>query len=169
MAIVFEAAYSKKLGLPNFSSHSYVVSIRTELTDINQVQEESGKLYKMLQEAVDKEIQAFGFMPDATSYGMKDGQESQQGRNNGAGRNGDDWQCTDKQRDLILRVVEENNLDKNFVEDLAKEMFGHGVKSLNRMAASGLIDELFERFPRKDRGNGNGNGGKYQRREQSRR
>ena len=165
MAIVLEAAYSKKLGLPNFSSHSYVVSIRTELTDINQVQEESGKLYKMLQEAVDKEIQAVGFMPDATSYGMKDGQETHQ-RNGGNGENGD-WQCTDKQRDLILRVVEENNLYQNFVEDLAKEMFGHGVKSLNRLSASGLIDELFERFPRK--GRGNGHGGKYQRREQSRR
>jgi hypothetical protein len=163
MAIVFEAAYSKKLGLPNYSSHSYVVSIRTELTDINQVQEESGKLYKMLQEAVDKEIQAVGFMPDATSYGMKDGQEQR----NGNGNNGDDWQCTDKQRDLILRIVEENNLDKSYVEDLAKELFGHGVKSLNRLSASGLIDELFEKFPRKDKGNGRQ--GKYQRREQSRR
>jgi len=164
MAIVFEASYSKKLGLPNYSSHSYVVSIRTELTDINQVQEESGKLYKMLQEAVDKEIQAVGFMPDATSHGMKDGQEAQQ-RNGAAG--GDEWQCSDKQRDLILRIVEENNLDKNFVEDLAKELFGHGVKSLNRLSASGLIDELFEKFPRKDKGNGRQ--GKYQRREQSRR
>jgi len=164
MAIVFEAAYSKKLGLPNFSSHSYVVSIRTELTDINQVQEESRKLYKMLQEAVDKEIQAVGFMPDATSYGMKDGHEQQQ-RNGSAG--GDDWQCTDKQKGLILRIVEENNLDKNYVEDLAKELFGHGVKSLNRLSASGLIDELFDRFPRKDKGNGQR--GKYQRREQSRR
>ena len=165
MAIVFEAAYSKKLGLPNYSSHSYVVSIRTELTDINQVQEESGKLYKMLQEAVDKEIQVVGFMPDATSYGMKDGQETQE--TNGAGRNGDDWQCSEKQKDLILRIVEENNLDKNYVEDLAKELFGHGVKSLNRLSASGLIDELFEKFPRKDKGNGRQ--GKYQRREQSRR
>ncbi len=39
MAIILEAAYSKKLGLPNFSSHSYVVSIRTELSDLTQVEE----------------------------------------------------------------------------------------------------------------------------------
>ena len=31
MAIVLEANYAKKLGLPNFSSHQYSVTIRTEL------------------------------------------------------------------------------------------------------------------------------------------
>ena len=73
MAVIFEAAYSKKLGLPNYSSHSYVVSVRVELQIIGQVPEESSKLYKMLQEAVDKEIEAVGFLPDATKYGMHNG------------------------------------------------------------------------------------------------
>jgi len=88
MAIILEAAYSKKLGLPNFSSHSYVVSIRTELTDINQVPEESTKLYKMLQEAVDKEIQEVGFMPDATQYGMNGGNDHQANSNEHTNGNG---------------------------------------------------------------------------------
>ncbi len=83
MAIIFEAAYSKKLGLPNYSSHSYVVSVRVELRDISQVPEESTKLYRMLQEAVDKDIEAVGFMPDATKYGMLNGNGHQQTNGNG--------------------------------------------------------------------------------------
>ena len=70
MAIILEAAYSKKLGLPNFSSHSYVVSIRTELSDLTQVDEESARLYALLQQSVDGQIQEVGFLPEATTYGM---------------------------------------------------------------------------------------------------
>jgi hypothetical protein len=140
MAIIFEAAYSKKLGLPNFSSHSYVVSIRTELNGIDRVPEESSKLYKMLQEAVDKEIQAVGFMPDATKYGM-----------NGDG-NGE-WKCSPKQRALIEKIISENKLDQKEIEDLAIERFGVGLTELNRLQGSGLIDELIERHGKGDRGN----------------
>lgn len=158
MAIILEAAYSKKLGLPNFSSHSYVVSIRTELTDISQVPEESAKLYKMLQDAVDKEIQEVGFMPDATRYGMNGN-----GQTNGGPREG--TPITPKQLDLINKIVSENSVDKNEVEQLALQMFGTNVKFLNRMQASNLIDELFEQYGRK---NGNGHRGKYQQRERAR-
>ena len=70
MAIVLEANYAKKLGLPNFSSHQYSVTIRTELTDLTQVEEASARLYGLLQDAVDREIQHVGFMPDASTYGM---------------------------------------------------------------------------------------------------
>ena len=171
MAIILEAAYSKKLGLPNFSSHSYVVSIRTELTDISQVPEESSKLYKMLQDAVDKEIQEVGFMPDAMKYGMN-GAANQQTNGNGreAGANGhrqpaEGTPVTPKQLDLINKIVRENNVDKQEVENLATQMFGAGVTKLNRMQASNLIDELFDQYGRK---NGNGHRGKYQQREQVR-
>jgi len=166
MAIILEAAYSKKLGLPNFSSHSYVVSIRTELSDINQVPEESSKLYKMLQEAVDKEIQEVGFMPDATQYGMNAQQTNGNGHANGNDRRQlEGTPITPRQLDLIGKIVRENNVDKNEVENLAVQMFGAGVKLLNRMQASNLIDELFEQYGRR---NGNGHRGKYQQREQTR-
>ncbi len=39
MAITIEAAYSKKLGLPGYSSHSYSVMIRTEFTLSGQPKE----------------------------------------------------------------------------------------------------------------------------------
>ncbi len=32
------------------------------------------------------------------------------------------------------------------VDDLAQERFGHGVRQLNKLEASGLIDELLERY-----------------------
>src|SRR5271156_4270194 len=108
MAVILEAAYSKKLGLPNFSSHSYVVSIRTELSDLTQVEAESARLYTLLQQSVDGEIQNVGFLPDATSYGMNDAEAQPHHQppadNNGAnganGANGHSngtWACSDKQ------------------------------------------------------------------------
>lgn len=47
MPIILEATYSKKLGLPNHGSHSYVVSVRTDLADIEQMPDESNRLYRM--------------------------------------------------------------------------------------------------------------------------
>ena len=71
--IVLESTYAKKLGLPGYSSHQYSVSIRTELTDLNQVASESSRLYGLLQDAVDHEIQQVGFMPDPATYGSANG------------------------------------------------------------------------------------------------
>ena len=155
MAIFLEAAYSKKLGLPNYSSHSYVVSIRTELENINQVPEESAKLYKMLQEAVDNEIQAVGFMPDATSYGMNGGHAD--GNNQQRQQPQTDAGISEKQLDLVNRIIRDNNASKTEVENMAVELFGGGVRTLNRMQGSQLIDELFTKYPRRN-GNGNGDG-----------
>ena len=56
----------------------------------------------------------------------------------------DAWKCSDKQRDLILKITDEHKLDKARVEQLAQDRFGKGVKALNKLEASGLIDELLE-------------------------
>ena len=175
MAIILEAAYSKKLGLPNFSSHSYVVSIHVELSDLTHVEEESARLYSLLQQSVDNEIRQVGYLPDATTYGM-DGNHSGDHRNrNGDGEaedyrrdrqldepSTDVWACSDKQKEFILKIIADHRLDKKEVEALAKEMFGVPVKTMNRLQASGLIDRLLELHGKK---NGNGkaenNGGKY--------
>jgi hypothetical protein len=168
MAITFEATYAKKLGLPNYSSHQYSVTIRTELTDLTHVEEASSRLYGILQDAVDREIKAVGFMPDASTYGMKSGhanngapdttrlaQESNGGddRQNGQQNGNGHWRCSGKQRDFIERLVREKGLDKNEVERLAVELFDAGVRDLDKLQASGLIDELLERY-----GNGRRNG-----------
>ena len=164
MAIKLSANYSKKLGLPQYSSHSFSASVEVELTDITQVEAEVQKLYQLLQHSVDQEIQQTGFIPgsDGTKNGTSNGRAQPQpngnGRsypvqNNGRSSNGsnghpqpraagDAWNCTDGQRGFILRIVSDNKLEKSEVEDLSQQLFGIGVKQLNKMQASQLIDDL---------------------------
>lgn len=159
MAIKLSANYSKKLGLPNYSSHSFSASVEIELTDISQVEQEVQKLYQLLQFSVDQEIQHPGFVPEPANNGNGHAQP-QNGRtyqlngnsngrqhngSNGASRAqpvGDRWNCTDGQRGFILRIINENNIDKQDAEGLSLQLFGVGVKQLNKMQASQLIEDL---------------------------
>jgi len=166
MAVILQMIYSKKLGLPNFSSHSCSVSVTVEIPDVSVAAQESTKLYQLLQTAVDNEIQQVGYLPDASTYGMNKGGNGNgeitgngHSTENGNGTNGA-WQCSDKQRGLILDIIQQHRLDKRDVEQLAQELFGTGVKELNRLQASGLIDELLDRHGDK-RGNGRPHRGQF--------
>ena len=143
MALVLEANYSKKLGLPGYSSHQYSVTVRTELADLNQVEMESARLYRLLQSSVDREIQQTGFLPNGGSNHPLNGHAN--------GNGSDSWNCSPKQKELILNLVEENQLPKSKVEELAQQLFGAGVKTLNKLQASGLITELTKQFPLEER------------------
>jgi hypothetical protein len=83
MAVILQMTYMKKLGLPNYSSHSCAVSLSVEIADASVAAQESTKLYALLQTAVDNEIQQVGFMPDATTYGMNNGNGSRITSGNG--------------------------------------------------------------------------------------
>lgn len=165
MAIVLEANYAKKLGLPGYSSHQYAVSIRTELTDLAQAGPESDRLYLLLQEAVDRSLQHTGFLPAAASPTSTP--TNPHPNSNGAIMP-DSWRCSDKQRELIEKLQGEHDLDSAEIEDLALDLFGVPPCRLDRLQASGLIDELFERYGSsggssssrrsRSRSNGNGNG-----------
>ena len=133
--IKLSAAYSKKVGLPGYSSHSFSVSIETELQNLDNVRDESARLYESLQNAVDQQIQKTGFVPP-NGYGME------------ADKNGV-WNCSQKQRELIEKIGKENNLDRNALDRLADEMFGAAVRELNKLQASGLIDELLDRYAKR--------------------
>ena len=133
MPLILEANYSKKIGLPGYSSHQFMVTLRTEITDLATVQAESDRLYGLLQASVDTSLQKVGWLPEPTP------------KSNGNGHGQDRWSCSDKQRDLIIKIVREHNLDKNDIEQLAQDRFGKGVKTLNKLEASGLIEELFEK------------------------
>jgi hypothetical protein len=139
MAITVEANYSKKLGLPQYSSHQYSVTVRTEISDLTQVEQESSRLYSLLQEAVDQEIRKEGWLPGEPSVPQSIKQTSQPTDPKDPG-----WKCSAPQRDLILKIVEENNLDRARIERMSTDRFGHGVKEVNRLEASALIDELFD-------------------------
>jgi hypothetical protein len=151
MAIKLIANYSKKLGLPNFSSVQFSLTVETEVSDLNQVETQSHELYDLLLENVDRELQNPGFVPEA-SYGKDPAlRRSLPGRNgNGNGvshTNGsDEWACSPKQKDLILKLCQDHQLDKQDVEDLARERFNKPVKTLNKLEASGLIEELIQKY-----------------------
>ena len=158
MSLILEANYSKKIGLPGYSSHQFMVTLRTEITDINTVQAESDRLYGLLQTAVDNALQKVGYLPEAApKNGNGNGYNGNANAPSNAPRNGngngsDRWACSDKQRDLVLKITDENRLDKNVVEQLAQERFGKNVKALNKLEASGLIDELFVMTGQKNNG-----------------
>ena len=164
MALKLIANYSKRLGLPGYSSHQFSVCVETEISSIDDVAGESSRLYQTLQQSVDEEIQHTGFVPDH-GYGM-DGKNngsangnghaatgncnghsangSGNGHRDGNGHNGDAWSCSDKQRELIIKLVDEHQLDKGQVDDTSRDMFGVGVRELNKLQASGLIERILD-------------------------
>jgi len=139
MAVKLITNYAKRLGLPGYSSHQFSVSIETELPNLDNVRQDSARLYESLQEVVDQQIQKTGFVPP-DGYGM-DGEKT------------GTWNCSKKQRDLIEKIIAENKLDQTEIEQLATGMFGLRLQQLNKLQASGFIDELLDRH-----GNGKRNG-----------
>ncbi len=100
--------------------------IETELTGNDDISEESARLYQTLQQSVDDQIRQQGFVPieggghNGTNGHFRNGV-------NGHHDNGN-WLCSDKQKDLILKLIETHNLDKAEIESLARERFDKGVK-----------------------------------------
>ena len=142
--LIIEANYSKKIGLPNYSSHQYSLTLRAEIADVSQVSAKSQELHGLMQDCVDRELQQTGFLPG--------GPAPENGNGNGHRQTKpaeEPWKCSVKQKELILKITEENNLDKNAVEQLAQDRFGKGVTDLNKLEASGLIEELIEKYPSK--------------------
>ena len=154
MAVKIIANYSKRLGLPGYSSHQFSVSVETELTGTENVTTEASRLYQTLQQAVDREMQRTGFVP-GEDYGQLE--ESAQinadaPHKDPTGSRNKPWKASDKQRELVLKVVQNNSLDLEVVESISDEMFGHTeLADLNKIQMSGLIDELLSRYGKRDR------------------
>jgi hypothetical protein len=164
MALKLIANYSKRLGLPGFSSHQFSVSCETEITNVSDVAAESARLYETLQQSVDEQIQTTGFVP-GSDYGNGNGHVEPINRlkTNGikTNGNGDGWHCSDKQRGLILKLISDHNL-KEIAEEMSQEMFGCSPEELNKLQASGLIQRILEEHTSKKPSKGNGryvNGG----------
>ena len=140
MAVNIELTYGKKLGLPGFSSHQFAVSIRAEVARLEDVPGEVERVYQILQSSVDGQIVNTGFVPGH--------EQSAPAPKNDANVDSKPWKCSDKQRALIVKIVDEGKLDRSEVEQLAVTRFGHGVAMLNKLEASGLIDELLGKTSR---------------------
>jgi hypothetical protein len=172
MAIKLIANYSKRLGLPGYSSHQFSIEIETELVTPDDVPSEAARIYGLLQSNVDEQIRATGFVPPP-NYGIEEAPPNATGKGEDGSRLSPAsaaWKCSPKQRELIEKLVAEHQLEKAAVESLAVERFGKGVRLLNKVEASGLIDELIDthggpqRSSNGRRGNAyagvNGNGGR---------
>src|SRR6478752_8704867 len=100
MAIKLIANYSKRLGLPGYSSHQFCVSVETELVTTDDVAAESARLYQRLQSSVDEQILNTGFVPPA-DYGMDPPAANSNGStpaNISHWQRGPAWKCSDKQK-----------------------------------------------------------------------
>ena len=141
MALILEAYYSKKIGLPSYSSHQFSLALKVELIDSAALQTETTRLYTVLQEAVDRSLQQVGWLPEvknANGNGCLSGL--------GSKRNGEHWSCSDRQKDLIKRIITDHRLTQNDIDQLAMDRFGKSLTLLSKPEASNLIDELFEVF-----------------------
>lgn len=133
--------------MPGYSSHQYSVTLRAEISDLSQVSAKSIELHGLMQQCVDREIQQTGWLPGEVIPVLHvngNGHTNGNGHHRGIKPADEPWKCSDKQRDLILKITDENKLDKNVVEQLAQDRFGKGVRQLNKLEASGLIEELLE-------------------------
>ena len=154
MAVKIITNYSKRLGLPGYSSHQFSVSVETELANTDNVTSEASRLYKTLQSAVDREIQSTGFVPDG-EYGSTEQTPPPQTVSHRPAVNGSHskpWKASDKQRELVLKLVENSGIEIEVVETISEEMFGHGdLPELNKIQMSGLIDELLSRYSKRQK------------------
>ncbi|MBI5767870.1 MAG: hypothetical protein HZA93_08740 [Verrucomicrobia bacterium] len=146
MALFMEANYAKKVGLPAYSSHQFAVTLRTELTDLSQLEKTCADLYQRLQAAVDTQIVNPGLVPSASGELTVPASRTAAPTPPSPTRDDDAWRCSARQRDLILKIVDENHLDKADIENLSVERFNAGVRQLNKLQASALIDELLETY-----------------------
>jgi len=138
MPVIITACVSKKVGQANYGSAGYSLTVQSEVSNLDQVREESRQLYNLLNDSVKSELSG-------------ENQEEKRAEWPTIVRNTPQkYKCSDKQRDLILKIINENEVDRADVESLSLEMFGNSdLKSLNKLQASGIIDELLQRYGKK--------------------
>jgi len=157
MAVIIESSYGKTIGLPGYSSHKFCLSLKTEVADLSQVAKEAERVYAILQTAVDTEMSKPGWVPNGDSKPTQAAAPSHALANGGGGTstgNGTHpaspampWCCSPKQRLLIEELAQRNNVDIAVFFDLSKKRYGKELAQLNKLEASGLIDELLDRYP----------------------
>jgi hypothetical protein len=161
------ANYSKRLGLPGYSSHQFSVSCETEITNVDDVRRESERLYATLQQSVDEQIQQTGFVPDADYGSNGNGNIKPVNRiasiskTNGITTNDNgEWRCSEKQRELLLKLIKDHNLEE-VAEEMSEAMFGCSPEALNKLQASGLIQRILEEHAGRKPGKSKNGNGRY--------
>jgi hypothetical protein len=140
MPVIITACVSKKVGQANYGSAGFSLTVQSEVSNLDQVREESHRLYSLLNQSVNEEL-------GAEQKEEKRAEWPTIVRNTASSQ---EWKASDKQRDLILKVIAENGVDRSDVEALAFELFGTScLPELNRLQASNLIDDMLNRWGKK--------------------
>ncbi len=143
MALTITATVSKKVGKPNYGSEGFTLTVQSEVSNMDQVREESHRLYLLLNESVTQELEGSSDTPSKNGEWPKLVPAA-------ATPTSRVWRASDKQRDLILKIIDENGVDRGDVESLSLEMFSNSnLQELNRLQASGLLDQLLQRYGKK--------------------
>ncbi len=138
MAIQIVASVGKKVGQPNYGSKSFNLSCSKEITDLGTLEAESVKLHALLERIVEGQIDKdHGEQSEITDHVAPVNRI----RSNGTQSNDDQWNCSPKQASLITKLLEDHGLDDE-AERLCQQLWKQPVHSLNKMQASGLIENL---------------------------
>ena len=148
MAILLEFKYDKRLGLPGYSSHDFGVSMRTEVNNVDQIKEESERAYRLLQQSVDAQLSNPGFVPS------ENGKEPESKGNQTNETDPQKWNCTERQRGLILKILNQNDLPESAIEEVAQDLHGQPMAKLGKLQVSTLISEVLDRWGKHKRTNG---------------
>ena len=70
---------------------------------------------------MDRELKQAGWLPDAKPANGNGHSNGHQRTGNGNSAPADVWACTPKRRDLTVKIVDDNRLDKNEVEQLVTD------------------------------------------------
>ena len=136
MAILLQFDYGKKLGLPGYSSHNFGVSMKAEVNDPEAIPEEAERVYSILQQSVDSQIANPGFIPSVNGkIEIKEPEVDP-----------DKWNCTERQKGLLLTILDRNGLEPIVVEDLSREIHGRSMADLGKMQVSAVIGEVLDRW-----------------------
>ena len=136
MAILLEFNYGKKLGLPGYSSHNFGVSMKAEVNDPEAIPQEAERVYSILQQSVDSQIANPGFIPSVNGkIEIKEPEVDP-----------DKWNCTERQKGLLLTILDRNGLEPIVVEDLSREIHGRSMADLGKMQVSAVIGEVLDRW-----------------------
>ena len=149
MAVLLQFDYNKRLGLPAFSSHSFGITMKAEVTDLARIGEETERAYGLLQSAVDSQIvhQRYVSNEDKGENGTDQVQKTQV-KVNGGSTDPDKWNCTVRQRGLLMTILERNDLDPEVVDDLSQELHGRPMSDLGKAQVSEVIGQVLNRWGR---------------------
>src|SRR5690349_103611 len=107
--LTITAKYQKRLGLPNYSSHAYEVSVTAEISTLRRLQTENARLYRVLQTTVDQQLQAVGFLPTGNYGTITDSPKPASGSTAQpairVAESPDAWRCSEKQQRFIALVA----------------------------------------------------------------